>query len=494
MKINIPSQILVSIIFVVNIAHAQQSSVKDFFNKAITVEELDENNNVVNRFMDFIEQKDGSWKTRSPDLQSFSWLGICFNEDGSSCKNTFLPKEVFDVAFAMQYGRKQLPPELNIPLPQIPFTASTEATVSSTSLVVKVTPTIFGQLQPTKTFQVKIAPVLGSVKLNFKNPDKDESRRFDVNNVADSYKKLALAVVQLQSRPDGEDILSNSSGSGTGYFLSSNGYMMTNHHVIDDFKECMRELVCEIDFRQTLPDNSKRVFTAKAQLLIANQAYDFALLKVTLPTEVKVGFIEIEKSEIGPELITLGYPGDQREKSETGEDITRLTYSFGELLSFHKQAFATNAYIYQGASGSPILNLSNLKLIGILSNGAGNPIIGVGAPGLARPIHLIDSVFGISDYLSGAKQARVRATLKTLAETQDKAEAAKLITQFQSEYTYMGVNQLKSLMVLHSSAEIRALILRGLEKMRILLGNSELAEDVLNSAPDIQNAIQLKLN
>ena len=468
------------------------ANVDSFTNKAVLIQETDANGAIKNQYLDslVLDQKSGNFISQSPDGSSFGAFGICLSSNGNPCVRDLTSKTEFARAMSVSNGRKELDPAMMPPIQDFPITTTTTVQKEDANkLSLKVDQKLFGGLGNTSTtINIVLVPKLSDVPHAFSTPNEDKPNRKDVSEVDPKLKNLASGVVQLNSRPDAENLLGNSSGSGTGYFISASGLMMTNHHVIDDFKTCMQNLVCDIDFKQVMADGSRRAFTAKATLLVVNQQHDFALLKVDLPKNLNFSFFKIEKQNIGPELMTLGYPGDIRDGNET-----KLTYSFGKLVGFHSRAYATSAYIYQGASGSPLLNAETLNVVAILSNGAGSPIPGIGSPGLARPINLIDAEFGLSDYISGSKMSRVRTSIDNLKTTRDAKQAQTILSSYISERTYMGLNSLKNLMITHPVPEVRLTIMKALEKMKVLVGSSDVEDELLENSPKINPQIFLKL-
>jgi S1-C subfamily serine protease len=469
------------------------ASIDSFVNKAVLIQEIGETGAIKNQYLDsfVLDSKSGTFVSQSPDISSFSAFGVCIKQDGTSCSRELMSKAEFVRAFSISNGRKEIDSAMMPPFQDFPIATTTNVMKEENNiLTLKIDQSLYGGLgKSSTTLRVSKVAKLSEIPHAFMIPTEDKSNRKFVADVEDKFKSLASGVVQLNSLPDAENLLSaNSSGSGTGYFISSTGLMMTNHHVIDDFKSCMVNLACEIDFKQVMPDGVRRSFTAKATLLVVSQQHDFALLKVELPEDLKFSFFKLEKQNIGPKLATLGYPGDMRDGNDT-----KLTYSFGNLVGFHSRAYATSAYIYQGASGSPLLNYETLNVVAILSNGAGNPIPGIGSPGLARPINLIDAEFGLSDYISGSKMTRVRNVLSNLQASQDAKSAGIALTAYMAEKTYMGLNSLKNLMVTHPTAEVRLAIMKALEKMKILVGSSDIVNELLDNNPQIDQKIFLRL-
>jgi hypothetical protein len=310
-------------------------------------------------------------------------------------------------------------------------------------------------------------PELRTVKHEFSVPEKDEPNRKTIADVEQKLKTLLAGVMMLLTDADATNMVgAGGRAQGTGFFISNDGLMMTNHHVIDSFSECMTSFSCEINFSQIQPDGKRIEFRTKVSILAMSALHDFALIKVKVPSTIQFSKFEIEKTQVGPDLVTLGFPGDISDQDQK----TPLTYSFGKLVGFHSQTYATSNYIFSGASGSHLLNGDSLKLVAILSNGVGTMVPGKGAPGLARPIYLIHSEFGISDYLTGKKQSRIKLLLKHVKESQTAKEAVSVLNAYRNEKTFYGLPMLKLLMINHTEKSVRKEIARCLQMMSILSG------------------------
>lgn len=139
--------------------------------------------------------------------------------------------------------------------------------------------------------------------------------------------------------------------SGSGFFISNEGYILTNHHVIEDVQ----------DIRIILADGSEQ----SATLVGSDQFSDLAVLKAdgSVPAIVKLGNSDVLKS--GESVIAIGSPlGDFKNTvtvgvvSATGRSIdTGEGYQVEDLIQ-------TDAAINQGNSGGPLVNLAG-EVIGI---------------------------------------------------------------------------------------------------------------------------------
>ena len=139
--------------------------------------------------------------------------------------------------------------------------------------------------------------------------------------------------------------------SGSGFFISNEGYILTNHHVIEDVQA----------IRVILADGSEQ----SATLVGSDQFSDLAVLKTdgSVPAIVKLGNSDVLKA--GESVIAIGSPlGDFKNTvtvgvvSATGRSIdTGEGYQVEDLIQ-------TDAAINQGNSGGPLVNLAG-EVIGI---------------------------------------------------------------------------------------------------------------------------------
>ncbi len=136
-------------------------------------------------------------------------------------------------------------------------------------------------------------------------------------------------------------------GIGSGFILSSDGYVMTNAHVIEDADTIY----------VTLPD--KREF--KAKLIGADKPTDVALLKVAanrLPT-VKIG--ASSQVRVGEWVVAIGSPFGL-DSTVTAGIVSAKGRNTGDYLPF----IQTDVAINPGNSGGPLINLQG-EVIGINS-------------------------------------------------------------------------------------------------------------------------------
>jgi serine protease Do len=136
-------------------------------------------------------------------------------------------------------------------------------------------------------------------------------------------------------------------GLGSGFVISSDGYIMTNHHVVDGSEQ----------ITVTLAD--KREFSAK--LIGSDQRTDVAVLKIEasgLPS-VKIG--DPNRLRVGEWVIAIGSPFGL-ESTVTAGIVSAKARETGEYLPFIQTDVAVNP----GNSGGPLINLRG-EVVGINS-------------------------------------------------------------------------------------------------------------------------------
>lgn len=179
------------------------------------------------------------------------------------------------------------------------------------------------------------------------------------------------SVVKTQISPFFRDFFSENTpsqerrqtASGSGFFISADGYILTNNHVIDKAESI--EVI--------LSDES----SYKGEVVGVDPRTDLALLKIDIKNAPFVKFGDSDKLEIGDWVIAIGNP--------LGLDFT---VTAGILSAKDRDIFGGTAYgaflqtdaaINRGNSGGPLYNIEG-KVIGI------NTAIIVGGQGLGFAI------------------------------------------------------------------------------------------------------------
>lgn len=164
---------------------------------------------------------------------------------------------------------------------------------------------------------------------------------------------LVKAVVTVQT----ED------GHGSGFLITNDGYMITNHHVVGD------ESIVKVKFQQG--------FTLDAQVIKLNKDFDVALLKVQA-TDLPALTIGDDKSlMLGEEIFAIGTPME----TSLGQSVSRGILS-GQRDIEGRSLLQTDVSINPGNSGGPLIDEKGL-VVGVATlkiSGKGLEGLGFGVP------------------------------------------------------------------------------------------------------------------
>jgi len=164
-----------------------------------------------------------------------------------------------------------------------------------------------------------------------------------------------------------------SAGSGV-VVDAKNGYIITNHHVVENASE----------ITVTLLDN--RSFSAK--VIGSDEGADIAVLQVKQPNLVAMSMGDSAKLEVGDYVVAIGNPFGLSHTVTAG--IVSALGRTGINPDGYEDFIQTDASINPGNSGGALVNLRG-ELVGInsaiLSGSGGN--IGIG---FAIPVNLVKSV------------------------------------------------------------------------------------------------------
>ncbi len=136
-------------------------------------------------------------------------------------------------------------------------------------------------------------------------------------------------------------------GLGSGFIISADGYVMTNHHVVEGSEQ----------ITVTLAD--KREFNAK--LIGSDQRSDVALLKIEASGLPAVRIGDPNKLRVGEWVIAIGSPFGL-ESTVTAGIVSAKARETGEFLPFIQTDVAVNP----GNSGGPLISMRG-EVVGINS-------------------------------------------------------------------------------------------------------------------------------
>ena len=154
-----------------------------------------------------------------------------------------------------------------------------------------------------------------------------------------SYQEIAEKPKEKKkpkATPDDNKIVP--AGSGSGFFVSSNGTVITNHHVIEGCK---------------LNKVSHKGSQYEAKVLAVDKVNDIAILKTNITPDRALS-VSNEDVSLLEDVVVAGYPLGKQVSSaiKTHKGVVTALAGAGDNYS----NFQTDASINQGNSGGPILN------------------------------------------------------------------------------------------------------------------------------------------
>ena len=191
-------------------------------------------------------------------------------------------------------------------------------------------------------------------------------------------------------------------GSGSGFIISNDGYILTNHHVVEDADEVRVQLT------------DKREF--KAKVIGSDRRTDTALIKIEAKELTRATIGDPNKLKVGEWVVAIGQPFGL-ESTMTAGILSAKQRDIGgtDLVPFLQSDVAINP----GNSGGPLFNMKG-EVIGV------NSMIfsrSGGYQGVAFSIP-IDVAMNVADQLrETGKVRRGRIGVSIGAVDKDKAEA-----------------------------------------------------------------------
>jgi len=151
----------------------------------------------------------------------------------------------------------------------------------------------------------------------------------------------AVVTIITQGGPAG-----SSGGSGSGFIIGPDGYVVTNNHVIEEAQKI------EVVFAKG--------GNTPAQLVGASPEFDLAVLKIegTVPATLDWG--DSSTLPLGAPVIAIGSALGEYRNTVTGGMLSGFNRQLGPMAGL----LQTDAAINQGNSGGPLINLEG-KVIGV---------------------------------------------------------------------------------------------------------------------------------
>ncbi len=233
------------------------------------------------------------------------------------------------------------------PLAAPPVTESAPTTVAAAPVITEITNNIGSAVNPTAV-ALKVFPSIVTVNVFENDPDDSDS---------------------------GVRIIT---GSGSGVVISTDGYIITNHHVIED----------ATSYTVTFEDGR----TYEASLIGSDSHTDLAVLDISAEGLVPIVFGSTDSLAIGDPAVAVGNPLGQ----EGGSSISAgIISAFNRRVDFADNSslfgmIQTDAAINSGSSGGALVDAEG-ALIGITS-AIGVSTAGPEGIGYAIPIELVDRI------------------------------------------------------------------------------------------------------
>jgi 2-alkenal reductase len=138
----------------------------------------------------------------------------------------------------------------------------------------------------------------------------------------------------------------DSGGNGSGFFISPEGYVVTNNHVVEDVEDIA------IIYAQG--------GIAPAELVGTAPEFDLAVLKVDGPVPAVAKWGDSGELPLGTSVIAIGSALGRYQNTVTAGVLSGFNRELGTLRAL----LQTDAAINQGNSGGPLINLGG-QVIGI---------------------------------------------------------------------------------------------------------------------------------
>lgn len=147
------------------------------------------------------------------------------------------------------------------------------------------------------------------------------------------------------------------SGTGTGFFITDDGYLVTNDHVVNP---TLNNRECSVDslFIRIDPD-TPRERRVKAKVVSSDPKADLAVVKASgIKHAPFLSLADLQGNPSGQHVTVRGYPGGGRYTETTG----RILRTMEPNSRYSAQVLVSNAEAHPGNSGGPATDDMGLVL------------------------------------------------------------------------------------------------------------------------------------
>jgi S1-C subfamily serine protease len=130
-------------------------------------------------------------------------------------------------------------------------------------------------------------------------------------------------------------------GHGSGFFISWDGYLLTNHHVVRDDKF----VTVKLTTCRQLP----------GEVLRSNKTRDIALVKVNESNMAALPLL-LESPEVASEVYAVGSPQDERHSTTLTKGIISAYRNDFTLMQSDLTLMQSDVAIHPGSSGGPMVD------------------------------------------------------------------------------------------------------------------------------------------
>ena len=285
-----------------------------------------------------------------PKLEKFSWQGG-FTELGSTVELSITVSAGKHILFTKSYKQQSTHPVVS---PGVDYVAVPVRLATANALrriYLRSLQDILQDLSVVSKFQL-LSPEVAKNKSTTPVPERNQEPK---------SKEIAKKTPDTQPTP-------KTATSGSGFFVSKTGHVITNQHVVDDCK------------RVTVGDNAQKQVTA--DVLETDRRNDLALLKIS---SLKMASVETKSliQKLGIKIVPLASDGLLRsEDVDLGEKVLVAGYPYGEIFSNTIKVtggmvsanrglgddtgqFQMDAAVQPGNSGGPIYD-ENGNIVGVV--------------------------------------------------------------------------------------------------------------------------------